>query len=148
MHLGDIGSGRGTLRLGHEFARARPELFARSGLAGEGAEFSSEALVAAFHAEDEFACEVITLSAAVLAYALASVHVSVGTEHFFVTGGFGTALGERYRLLLAEQARTVAWDLGQDWNTMVEIGDDVDGLTGAAVYAAREMLGPALERAG
>jgi hypothetical protein len=30
---------------------------------------------------------------------------------------------------------------------MVEIGDDVDGLTGAAVYAMRELLARAPERA-
>jgi predicted NBD/HSP70 family sugar kinase len=147
IHLGDVGSGRGTLRLGHRLARAKPELFARSVLARDGMAFGNEALVAAFHAEDAFALEVVALSAAALGYALASVHVSVGTERFFVTGGFGTALGERYRRLLAEHARAVAWDLGEDWDAMVEIGDDVDGLTGAAVYAMRELLARAPERA-
>lgn len=146
IHLGDLASGRGTLALGRRLAAARPEAFARSSLAdggGDGAAgFGNEALVAAFHAGDGFAREVVGFAAAALGHALASVHVTTGTERLVLTGGFATALGEPYRRLLAEGAASQAWDLGQDWDAMVEIGDDADGLAGAAVYAARELLPP------
>ena len=57
-----------------------------------------------------------------------------------LTGGFATALGEEYRALLVERARQCTWEVGQDWDAMIELGQEVDGLTGAAVYARRELL--------
>lgn len=147
IHLGDLASGRGTLALGRRLAAARPEAFARSSLAaadggggGPAAGFGNEALVAAFHAGDGFAREVVGFAAAALGHALASVHVTTGTERLVLTGGFATALGEPYRRLLVAGAARQAWDLGQDWDAMIELGDDADGLAGAAVYAARELL--------
>jgi glucokinase len=140
-HLGDVASGRGTLRLGHRLAEVEPELFARSSLASTGASFDNEALVAAFRSGDAFACRVVALAADALAHAVAAVHVIVGTERIMLTGGFATALGEPYRRLLVAGAKRSCWELGQDWDTIVEIGEDVDGLVGGAVYAQRELLG-------
>jgi glucokinase len=140
-HLGDVASGRGTLRLGRELARLEPDAFSRSKLAGEGPQFANEALVAAFHAGDRFARRIVGLATQALGHAIASVHAIVGTEHIVLTGGFATALGEDYRAMLVERARQCTWEVGQDWNAMIELGQEVDGLTGAAVYARRELLG-------
>jgi glucokinase len=139
-HLGDVASGRGTLALARRLAAAGLEGFATSSLAAHGAGFGNEALVAAFHAGDGFARRAVGFAAAALGHALASIHVTTGTERLVLTGGFATALGGPYRRLLAEGAARSAWDLGQDWDAMVELGDDADGLAGAAVYAARELL--------
>lgn len=140
-HLGDIASGRGTLWLGRELARLEPEEFARSVLASQGPPFGNEALVAAFHAGDGFARRVVGLGARALGHAIASIHVLVGTERIVLTGGFATALGEEYRAMLVARARQCAWDIGQDWDRMIELGQEMDGLAGAAVYARRELLG-------
>lgn len=148
IHLGDVASGRGALRLAHRFATLHPEAFARSSLSEYGSNFESERLVRAFIAADPFAARVIGLAAGPLAHAIASVHSLVGSERFFVTGGFATGLGEPYRRLLVEEAQRVVWDLGQNWDAMIRLGDDLDGLVGAGVYGVRELLGtPAMAAA-
>lgn len=143
-HLGDVASGRGTLTLGRALARLEPRAFARSVLAGEGPQFANEALVAAFHGGDRFARRIVKLAAQALGHAIASVHAIVGSERIVLTGGFATALGEEYRVLLVERARQCTWEVGQDWDAMIELGQEVDGLAGAAVYARRELLGGVL----
>jgi glucokinase len=139
--LGEISSGRGTLAVARRLASARPETFARSPLAVAGPQTESRELVAAFLAGDPFAREAVAIAAAPLAHALAFVHVSVGTECFIITGGFATALGECYRRLLVTGACSSAWDIGQDWEAMIELGDERDGLLGAGAFAARALPG-------
>ncbi|MCE3246492.1 MAG: hypothetical protein K0R41_317 [Geminicoccaceae bacterium] len=138
--LGEISSGRGALALAHRLATARPEAFARSPLAASRPRFESRELVAAILQGDPFAREALAMAAAPLAHALAFVHVSVGTERFIITGGFATAVGERLRRLLVTGARNSAWDVGQDWEAMIELGDERDGLLGAGAFAAQKLL--------
>jgi glucokinase len=97
--------------------------------------------VAAFLAGDPLAQQAIALAAAPLGHALAFVHASVGTERFIITGGFATAMGECYRRLLVTAAAAATWNIGQDWEAMIELGDERDGLLGAGAYAARELVG-------
>jgi predicted NBD/HSP70 family sugar kinase len=139
--LGEVASGRGALRLAGRLARACPEAFADSRLAPSGGDFDERALVGAFLGGDAFARRAVELAAVPLGRALAGLHVGVGTERFVLTGGFATALGERYRRLVAAAARDGCWDVGQDWDGMVEIGSEEDGLVGGGVYAVRELLG-------
>jgi glucokinase len=142
--LGEVGSGRGTLDLARRLAKLRRELFRTSMLRAEGSRFAGHSLVTAFHAGDVFARTAVALASAPLGHALAAVHVAVGSERFVLTGGFATALGEPYRQLLVQHARVCAWDIGQDWDAMIEIGDERDGLIGAGVLAARELADAAV----
>lgn len=125
-HLGAIASGRGAV------------VSARRRAAGRvSADLTAEALVAAFHAGESFACEVVGEAAAALGSSLAGLHTALGLERFVITGGFGTALGERYRRLLAQAAASACWDLGQDWDAMIELDrpDGLSGLLGAGRFA-------------
>jgi C7-cyclitol 7-kinase len=128
--LGELASGRGVLAA----ARRTPGY--------EG--LSSEALVAAFHAGDPAVIAVVDGAIAVLAQALAAVHLAVGVEHFVIVGGFAAALGEPYRRALARGAGTYCWDMGQDWNAMLQLDadDDDHGLIGAGAYAVLSGLAP------
>ena len=139
--LGEVASGRGALRLARRLAGACPEAFAGSMLAPTRGGFDERGLVGAFLAGDGFARRAVELAAVPLGRALAGLHVGVGTERFVLTGGFATALGEPYRRLVAAAARDGCWDVGQDWDGMVEIGTEEDGLVGGGVYAVRELLG-------
>src|SRR3954447_1902737 len=139
--LGEVASGRGALRLAQRLAGVCPEAFAGSRLAPSGGDFDERALVGAFLGGDVFALRAVELAAVPLGRALAGLHVGVGTERFVLTGGFATALGEPYRRLVAVAGRDGCWDVGQDWDGMVEIGSEEDGLGGGGVYAVREVLG-------
>jgi predicted NBD/HSP70 family sugar kinase len=132
-HLSAVGSGRGAV------------LSARRRTGRVSADLTGEALVAAFHAGESFACEVVGEAAAALGSSLAGLHTALGLERFVVTGGFGTALGERYRRLLAQAAARASWDLGQDWDRMIELDrpDGLSGLLGAGRFA-KITLAPAV----
>lgn len=142
-HLGAVASGRGTLRAAQYLAQSRPDAFARSMLSAHGTTdggpaFDTAALAGAFRAGDDWATTVIDRSAAHLGHALAAIHTTVGTERFVIIGGFALALGDGYRRLLAARAAASCWDLGAEWNSMIELGidDDEAGMLGAGRYAA------------
>jgi predicted NBD/HSP70 family sugar kinase len=142
--LGSIASGRGTVWVAKHWARRCPEDFRDSALAGLAMEASeqvwSEHLVAAFNGGDAYARRVVEAAAQPLAAALAHVHLALGIEQFFVTGGFAHALGEEYRRMLVSLLRESAWDVGQDWDSMVVVSDAQceDGLMGACYLASIE----------
>ena len=139
--LGELASGRGTAWIARCFAARRQDQFARSALAGIRAASSDreccEQIASAFRSEDPLAHEVVRAAAYPLAAALGAMYLAVGINRFFIVGGFAKALGESYRRLLAELARAVTWDIDQDWNAMLELGDDgVDeALLGAGYFA-------------
>src|SRR3954468_11622353 len=139
--LGEGASRRGALRLARRLAEVCPEAFAGSILASNDRDFDERKLVGAFLAGDGFARRAVELAAVPLGRALAGLHVGVGTERFVLAGGFATALGEPYRRLVAAAARSGCWDIDQNWDDMVEIGSEEDGLVGGGVYAVRELLG-------
>ena len=140
-HLGGIASGRGALDLAKQYARREPQGFSISSLAKSGAagNLTNADLVCAFHEGDTWTVSLIRTIAQSLGQVLAGVHLSVGTERFVIFGGFGLALGETYRRFLAEYAAEHSWNVGQDWNSMIELGknDDYSGLIGAGRYATR-----------
>jgi len=122
-HLGGIASGRGALAL----ARRLPSI---------PATVSSEDLVQAFHDERPWAVSVIGEAAGSLGRVMATLHLALALPRFVVYGGFAGALGEPYRLLLAQAAQAASWRTGNDWSRMIELGpdDDVSGLIGAGRY--------------
>jgi predicted NBD/HSP70 family sugar kinase len=140
--LGEIASGRGTVWLAKLWAQRRPQDFCDSALAGLRPDLAeqlwSEQLVAAFRRSDKLAREVVETAAQPLAAALAHIHLGCGLERFFVTGGFASALGEEYRRMLVRMLRECAWELGQDWDSMVVVSDAQreHGLLGACYVAS------------
>jgi glucokinase len=72
---------------------------------------------------------------------LAAIHSALGIERFIIIGGFALALGEGYRKELADVADGCCWCLGEDWDSMVSLGEanDLMGLMGAGHYAAERL---------
>ncbi|REK09986.1 MAG: ROK family protein [Planctomycetota bacterium] len=124
-HLGGIASGRGTLAALKRAVAEDPAGFENSNLAvnASGAEqITNEAIVAAFHANDAWVTRHVAGVTAYLARVLASIHTAIGIERFVMIGGFALALGEGYRSLLAQLCDDSCWNLGQDWDKMIELG--------------------------
>jgi C7-cyclitol 7-kinase len=139
-HLGAVASGRGTVRLVQSCARRDRRGFLASTLSEDAAgpeAITSEAVVAAFTADDEWVRETLRRAASYLGTGLAAIHLAVGVEQMIITGGFAHALGDPYRQMLVEAAAGASWQLGQDWNSIVELGipDDEDGLIGGGLLA-------------
>ena len=136
-HLGAVTSARGALRTARKRARQDPAGFDHSMLAdavGRDVDaLDTRALVAAFRAGDAWTRGLIREVVRPLGQALAGIHLAIGVERFVVIGGFALALGEAYRRQLVAAIAASAWDLGTDWNAMVELGidDDDAGLLGA-----------------
>lgn len=138
-HLGAVASGRGVLNLARRMATNKN--FSTSFLAGNG-DYDSENLttadlVQAFHQNDPWTIGVIRKAVEPLARTLAGIHSSLGIERFIIIGGFALALGEPYRIELIRSAEQLCWQIGQDWDTMIEMGhgDDLSGLIGAGRFS-------------
>jgi glucokinase len=141
-HLAAVSSARGVLARARRQALREPEAFRRSLLADASAgnleTLDTRAIVAAFHAGDDWTLALIRDAARPLGQALAGLHLGVGVERFVVIGGFALALGERYRQELVDAMGGSAWNLDTNWNAMLELGinDDDAGLLGAGRCAA------------
>ena len=141
-HLAAVASARGVLARARRQALRDPGPFRRSLLAdasaGDPEALDTRALVAAYHAGDDWTLALIRDAARPLGQALAGLHLGVGVERFVVIGGFALALGERYRRELVDAMAESAWNLDTDWNAMLELGinDDDPGLLGAGRCAA------------
>jgi C7-cyclitol 7-kinase len=144
-HLGAIASGRGTVELARQMARVDANGFRGSALATTAetaGAIDSRLLVDAFVGGDAWTSGVVRRAASFLGQALAAIHLTGGVEEFILVGGFARALGEAYRRIVAEAAAAAAWDLGQRWDEMIELGmDDDDGLIGAGVLAMQAFRG-------
>jgi glucokinase len=145
-HLGAISSGRGALSMARRLATDFPVEFSKSVLFSrfgpDLGHMTNEDLVQTFHGNDVWAIQLIRHLARPLGQMLASIHLGTGVERFVLIGGFALALGEPYRAELARAAANCEWNLGQDWNRMLELGvaDDNAGLIGAGRFAT-EFLG-------
>ena len=143
-HLGAVASGRGVLLAAQRLAREDGVSFARSllgqRLQGDPSRLDNVGLANAFQAGDEWAASLIRLAIQPLGQMLAVIHVVLGIERFLIFGGFALALGEGYRRELVRAARDSCWQLGQNWESMVVLGepDDLAGLLGAG-RCAREL---------
>lgn len=136
-HLGGIASGRGAINTARRSAENDREAFLQSSpgqaCGGVPEYLTNEQLVAGFHSGDGWSCSVIWKIAQPLARVIATIHLNLGIERFVIYGGFGLALGPSYRDLLVEAATKASWNVGQDWNSMIELGatDGDSGLIGA-----------------
>lgn len=73
-----------------------------------------------------------------LARAVAMLHFSLGLERFIFAGGLAEGLGEGLRAAIVQNLPAQGWDMGQDWNAMVQLApaDDVHALIGGALAFA------------
>lgn len=140
-HLGAVSSGRGTLHMAKRLAEREPAAFRKSLLyADVGTDanaLTNRAIVGAFRRGDEWTTSLVGRAARPLAQMLAGIHLSVGVERFVIFGGFALALGEAYRRMLVDLAGQCTWNMGQDWNRMLELGlrGGDSGLIGAGRFA-------------
>jgi predicted NBD/HSP70 family sugar kinase len=144
--LGHLASGRGTLWLAQ--ARGAKQSADKSLSAHDAIPAQASAQFAArFRAGNADARSVVHAGAHPLALALGALHLGLGLMQFIIVGGFAKALGEDYRALLAGLCRELTWDVGQDWNRMIMLGDsDCDeGLSGALHYGANCFVAEPLE---
>ncbi len=138
-HLGGLASGRGTVRSVKRRAAAEGERFRASAL-GRGAsrpdEIDSTSIASAYLSGDEFTVTAVGEAARFLGQGLAAIHLGSGVEHFVLLGGFATALGEAYRRQVAHACAAASWDVGQNWDHMVNLGppDDACALLGAGMW--------------
>jgi hypothetical protein len=79
----------------------------------------------------------MAIPAAAMGACFAMVHLASGVEHFFVTGGFGVALGERFGQQISQAAAAGSWSDGTDWDNAIHIAPDPThwGLAGGISYA-------------
>ena len=139
-HLGAVASGRGALRFVQRSARENPEAFCASMLgrrAGSSESIDNPLIAECYRAGDRWTCRLVEQIAQPLARAIAGIHLAVGVERFVVIGGFATALGPDFRTALCRFAAESTWNVGQDWSSMIELGepDDDPGLLGAGRFA-------------
>jgi C7-cyclitol 7-kinase len=140
-HLGGLASGRATVAAARRAAAAEPERYAASFLARaatSASDVDGVALAAAFHADDPFTVDVVRGCVRYLGQALAAIHVDSGVELFILVGGLAIALGDAYRRLVVTACAEACWEIGQDWDSMVRLGetDDASGLIGGGLLAA------------
>jgi glucokinase len=139
--VGEASSGRGTASLAKAWAYARPQDFDESSL--QVGDFQSPSndtcklIAQSFRKGDELASRIIATACHPLAFGIASIHQAIGTETFLIVGGFAKALGERYRKHLVRTVSGMAWNLDQDWNNMIQLGEthEEEGLLGGVQYA-------------
>lgn len=143
-HLAGISSGRGVEKAIRAAARRDSAAYQASALARacQGREPTATDIAPAYAAGDKWTQARIFETTRPLANALAGVHAAIGIERFIIVGGFALALGPQWIKLLASQCATATWDLGQEWEHMIRLGQagDRDGLVGLA-YAGSRMLG-------
>jgi len=135
-HLGAISSGRGCLKVGRRMASRLADGAAASALTSEG-------LVAAFHQGERWAVESIERAAEPLGGVIAAIHLATGIEEFILVGGFARILADGYRRIVVAAAADHCWNIGQDWDRMITIGEDETGpLLGMAYYLQHVARGP------
>lgn len=136
VELGSVASGRGTLWLARGSSGSFGAPMAHAAVTHE----ESAAFVAAFRSGERHAVSIVEEGAYPLAVALGALHLAIGLMNFVLVGGFAKALGDDYRRLLVRLCRELTWDVGQDWDRMIVLGEaDVDeGLSGAMHFGSHQ----------
>jgi predicted NBD/HSP70 family sugar kinase len=139
-HLGAIASGRGAERFVRQVARDDPAGFASSALHARCAtpdDIDTRTIVACYRTEDPWVVDAMAVPTAALGACFAMVHLASGVEHFFVTGGFAVALGDRFGQRISQEAAAASWSDGTDWGNAIHIAPDRThwGLAGGVSYA-------------
>jgi glucokinase len=70
-----------------------------------------------------------------LARSVAMLHYALGLERFIFAGGLAEGLGENLRAAIVQNLPAQGWDLGQDWDAMIQSApaDDAHALIGGAL---------------
>ena len=70
-----------------------------------------------------------------LAQSVAMLHYALGVERFIFAGGLAEGLGENLRTAIVQNLPTQGWNLGQDWDAMIQLApaDDAHALIGGAL---------------
>jgi len=140
--LGNISSGRGTIELCRRFVKELDEATLGSslirGINDENSPDVGKVLAKAFRERDEQSVRVVEMACYPLAAAIGAIHLAIGLESFFIVGGFAKALGDGYLKILIRVAEQLTWNLGQEWEKMISIGEinAEEGLLGAAYLAS------------
>lgn len=140
-HLAATSSGRAVQRSVRRAACSDARGFRNSRLfttsEGSPERIDNFAIAQAFHAGDRWTIELIERAAQPLAQAIAGIHLIVGTERFFIMGGFGQALGNRFCELLGSAAARYAWGPEQSWSDRIQLApnDPSLALLGAGRFA-------------
>lgn len=73
-----------------------------------------------------------------LARAVAMLHFSLGLEQFIFAGGLAEGFGEKLRSAIVLNLPAQGWNVGQDWNAMIQFApaDDMHALIGGALAFA------------
>jgi glucokinase len=140
-HLGGLASGRGTVAGVRRRAASDPEGYAGSSLArhvDDPRRIDGPAVAAAYRADDAFTVAAVRDAARYLGQGLAAIHLDTGIERIILVGGFAIALGERYRRLVAAASADACWQIGQDWDAIVRLGElgDYPALLGGGFFAS------------
>jgi glucokinase len=147
-HLGAMASGRGMVAAARVAAAEQPVSFALSslyGLAdGDPVAITSESLVAAVRADDEFALDLLRIAVRPLAAAVACVFAAIGIRRYVFIGGFALAIGDRFIDLLGDElVRQGCFGLtAQQTRAMLRLGaaDDDHSLIGIGELLARMLV--------
>ena len=141
-HFAGLASGRGALQYLRYQAEHQLATYSRSGLGRDcprPSDISSFQIVKHFLEGDDWTMAAMDKVAKIVGDAFGLLHLSVGIEKFFVTGGFGSALGSTFGQIIARHAEAGTWSTGIDWRSAVEIVDPKTeiGLLGALQYVTR-----------
>jgi glucokinase len=110
-HLGAVASGRATAWQIQRLVSVDPAAYANSVHGGKDPEHLSNHEVAnAFRNGDNWTQRLIRVMAQPLGWAIAAIHLIMGTERFVVIGGFAHALGDDYLTLLESAADESSWE--------------------------------------
>lgn len=140
-HLSAISSGRGTVKLLKKLAFEDDNLYKSSLLAYYTncniEQITTHLIAECFKAKDTWTLQALEFASRFIAQAIGMVHLAVGIDKFFLTGGFIRALGENYRQMIIVNLAKYCWNVGQDWQTIIQLGidDDNDGLIGIGIAA-------------
>jgi glucokinase len=144
-HLGAVASGRGTVWAIQRLALDDEQGFRASALGAavhDAGDIDGAAVAAAYRDGDGWVRDAIRVSAGYLGQALAAIHLAVGVDRIVVVGGFAIALGEPYRAMLVDACAAACWNIGQDWDEIIELGipDDDGGMIGAGLFALETLI--------
>jgi C7-cyclitol 7-kinase len=76
-----------------------------------------------------------------LSRAVAMLHFSMGLERFIFAGGLADGLGEALRAAIVQNLPSQGWNVGQNWDAMIELApaDDAHALIGGALALCLEI---------
>ncbi len=126
-------------QLADELGRVSSGRAAQSYCEESGSDFPSDVveLIRGFKEGHPESTDIVDRLASPLAWTLASIHLACGIDRFFIVGGLAKSLGNAYRDQLLNHMRSLVWDVGQDWERLIEMGpqDQEEAIAGGVFFA-------------